>query len=135
MVSNFSRSLLLKSSLLILTSASFAQVRFANVDSCYHTVFQEDSLSKYKNIFIAQFAFCSGSRYCGDRLVRYIMKRAAGNSPVLVMTSDTSMVYVRRLKKPNITVKYISQENLERYGVFSIYSLCINRKRRIKKLT
>ena len=134
MGSRFLKYLLLKSSFVFACSISFGQVQFINVQNCYAFCFKED-VNKYDNIFIIHFSFCNGTNYCGKNLADYILLKTSKSENNLVISDDTINPLITFLKsEKNITTKYINSTTIEKFGIFSVYNVHINRKRRIKRL-
>ncbi|HRK29320.1 MAG TPA: hypothetical protein PK239_18735 [Chitinophagales bacterium] len=110
------------------------QLTYRNFNQTLAALDSAIQLNQYSKAFIVHFNFCSSTKYCGENLINFML-RTKGDR-ILVVCENTDAKILAPLKtQSRFEFKAISNHTLTQYGLFSVYNILLNpRKKKIIKL-
>jgi hypothetical protein len=109
----------------LLVVITYAQPAYTRVRQVIAENFSDTLITAYCRVYVVDFGFCSGTRFCGETLCSYLEKEAMKRN-IVVITPDTGYVC---LNGERVRLIYLSSVDIARSGIFSVYPYYVTAKK------
>lgn len=110
------------------------QVSYRSFEQTLPTIDSTIVFAHYDKVFVVHFQFCTGSKYCRENLVSLIGKQK-GNRILVICENAGAKILQPLTNQSRFEFKEINTITLTQYGLFSVYNIMLNpKKKKLKKL-